>query len=290
MTRFTQLLVATTLTAAAATAGAQTYIDSSQTINTDRRGVDFYVGLHANGVVLTVDTGAQINGGQYTSGIRTFGNSQVNVIGGSVVGIDTLTSSVVRVSGGAVGTLTDRTQVVVSGGSVSNLYLTNISNSNYSSVGSATVSGGTITQAESEYGAKLTFSGGVLSNYLTNAGVNTVATINGGSILGILYSMDGYNSYNIYGSGLAFTNPTPGKSMAAPNGPGTYLTGTYYDLNGVLSDGTPIATKFFSATNSTTQAHLFNTAPVPEPSSVLLMVAGLGLFGWLRRSQLAERR
>ena len=103
---------------------------------------------------------------------------------------------------------------------------------------------------------------------------NSVINLSGGNVNGVL-SVEGNGAMNIMGSNLAalLVNPNFGSNASL------------YTLSGVLADGTPLNNKTLDVINGTGASfRLFNTAAVPEPSSLTLFV-GLITFsaGVLRK-------
>ena len=225
--------------------------------------------------MLTVADGAYLNGDQYTGGIRGFGNSRIEITGGYVRAMDTLTSSVTHVTGGQVDLIADYTNALIGGGVVTELQTRNINNSNYNSTGQATISGGTVTRVITGSLCSVAMTGGALTGYFSNSNGGGF-TLSGGTVTGTLYDLDQYSKTSVFGTGITLSNPVAGASKDF----GGY-TGTYYDLKGVLRDGTPINTKYFSnGALGTSRMTITNVAAaVPEsPAALLLALPALALL------------
>lgn len=270
-------LTGAVLTVPTGTLAAAIRVDQNTILSTDVTGNVFQVGVGASNVVLTVVGGAQV------TQILGFGDSTINVRGGTTGNLEGLTSAFLHVSGGSVGSIYDYTNTLIDGGSVNEVQLRTISNSSYSSTGVGSQTGGTIDHVLNQDGGTFAIKGGSLTDYVFGTAFSTTS-ISGGSITGVLYSLDQYDKYVFSGTGIKFTNPIASNAIALQPGfigLASNPVGTFYDLTGTLQDGTPINTKFFSTNlNPLTNVQINNAgAPVgtavPEAPGLLVFCVGL---------------
>ena len=249
-----------------ANANAQTltFFPSNSTINyalsTDDGIVGYASGSFTNG--FSIPSSPTVNvvaGGGISTILYSFNHSIVNVNGGNVGGaLVSNDSSTINLNGGKSNELgaNDNSIVNISGGVIGNDGVFAQYNSTIN------VSGGDI---DGSFGAldnsRITLSGGKIGGSLV-ARNTSIVNIRGGRTGGALYA-EGDSTLNLFGSNLA-------APLIDPQYIAYY---SLYSLSGTLEDGTLLNNQNLLVLNgSGASFHLFNTAAVPEPGSLALLL------------------
>lgn len=205
-----------------------------------------------------------------TAFINSAGTLTVN--GGSfdgATGIDNSATAIINNgdisqsgSNGYTGAIVNSGTITINGGHISGGYA-------FLNHGMAIINGGSVPYIES--GGALTINGGSLPGYIANWGA---LSIKGGNFSGGLVrgSKNGFGATFIYGTFAQYG--------ALPSLPWN-LGGYYGSITGTLADGTTQTINYWNEG----QMYL-EPSPVPEPSSMLPLLCGVGAMGgivWRRR-------
>ncbi|MDX1930986.1 MAG: PEP-CTERM sorting domain-containing protein [Capsulimonadales bacterium] len=189
-------------------------------------------------------------------------NARIGVRGGSLR-ILTLFGAPAEITGGDIDTvrILNRGRADIRGGTVDRLRV--------SLSGTANIFGGTVLDVWGE--------GGIVNLYGGTIGSDTLLNI------GLQQSV-----FNVYGIGLQLTNGTIGTYT---NDFGQVFDGVWWDVTGLLQNGTTLNTRYFERNGAIGGANgLRLLAAAPEPGTLLLLMAGIPMMAAVRRRPRAVRR
>jgi len=260
---------------AAGAAGAQATVNGGL-IENGLAGVAYIV----NGTLNVTGGILRAQGGQ--SGIAGGTGSVVNVSGGLV---QSAQGSAIYISQDSALTMTGGTATGGTGGGAQ--WGVRLAGANIvAALRGGTVNGGVRAEAASNQTARQASLGGTLS---VNGGVfaygNAVLDVTGGNYTPFagadasFFAM-GTNTINFFGTGLALSGPTAGQVFEFNN----YIGNFYTFTGGTFSDGqNATGLRLFDAVsvagNLLGGGFTLNAAPVPEPSTALLLLLALPAIG-----------